>query len=88
MILNWTSLFSYFLTDAAGRKYVMRKRPPGKIVSPTQHQVDREFRIMKALKPTGFPVPNVLCLCRDPEVLGTDFFVGLWTGPRGRHRKS
>jgi aminoglycoside phosphotransferase (APT) family kinase protein len=66
---------TYFLTDAAGRKYVMRKKPPGNIVSPTQHQVDREYRIMKALKPTGFPVPNMLCLCQDKSVVGTDFFI-------------
>lgn len=63
---------SPFLTLAA---IVSRKKPPGKIVSPTQHQVDREFRIMKALKPTGFPVPNVLCFCADESVLGTPFFI-------------
>ncbi|KAI9009035.1 kinase-like domain-containing protein [Hyaloraphidium curvatum] len=66
---------TYFLTDGAGVKYVMRKKPPGRIVSPTQHQVDREHRIMSALKPTGFPVPKMLCLCKDPGVIGTEFFI-------------
>lgn len=31
---------TYVMVDGNGRKYVMRKKPPGKIVSPTAHQVN------------------------------------------------
>ena len=37
------------------RKYVLRKKPGGKLL-PSAHAVDREFRVMSALYPTGFPV--------------------------------
>ena len=30
---------------------------------------------MSALRDTGVPVPRMLCLCEDPEVLGTAFYV-------------
>ena len=30
---------SYVLVDGNGKRYVLRKKPPGKIVSPTAHQV-------------------------------------------------
>jgi len=31
-------------------KYVMRKKPPGKLVSKTAHQVEREYRVIHALE--------------------------------------
>ena len=34
---------TFILTDAAGRRYVLRKKPPGKLL-PSAHAVDREFR--------------------------------------------
>ena len=36
-----------FLLTAGGKKYVLRKKPPGQLL-PSAHQVDREFRVMKA----------------------------------------
>ncbi|MGO1119225.1 phosphotransferase family protein [Rhodovibrionaceae bacterium A322] len=57
-----------------GRTYVLRKRPPGKLL-PSAHAVDREHRIMAALKDTAVPVPPMLHLCQDPSIIGTDFFV-------------
>ena len=36
------------------KKYVMRRKPPGKLL-PSAHAVDREFRVISALYPTGFP---------------------------------
>ncbi len=56
------------------RNYVLRRKPPGKLLK-SAHAVDREFRILTALGPTGFPVPDVLVLCEDESVLGTMFYV-------------
>ena len=37
-----------FLLTAGARRYVLRKKPPGQLLK-SAHQVDREYRIMKAL---------------------------------------
>src|ERR1700761_7293871 len=50
-------------------------QPPGKIVSRTAHQVDREHRIIAAMRPTDVPVPDALCLCEDPSIIGTSFYI-------------
>ena len=56
------------------RKYVLRKKPGGKLL-PSAHAVDREFRVMSALYPTGFPVAKQYALCTDDSVLGAMFYV-------------
>jgi aminoglycoside phosphotransferase (APT) family kinase protein len=56
------------------RKYVLRKKPGGKLL-PSAHAVDREFRVMSALYPTGFPVARQYALCTDDAVLGAMFYV-------------
>jgi len=67
---------TYFLTDAAGTRFILRKKPPGTIISPVAHQVDREFRVLKALGSVkGFPVPKVFTLCMDSAIIGTPFYV-------------
>ena len=55
------------------RKYVMRRKPPGKLL-PSAHAVDREFKVISALYPTGFPVAKPYVLCEDDTVIGTPFF--------------
>jgi aminoglycoside phosphotransferase (APT) family kinase protein len=52
----------------------MRKKPPGTLL-PSAHQVEREYRIIKALAATDVPVPRVHLLCEDVGVIGTAFFV-------------
>lgn len=64
---------TYLLTTSA-RKYVLRRKPPGKLL-PSAHAVDREFRILSALHPQGFPVPQPLLLCEDDSIAGTAFYV-------------
>jgi len=66
---------TYLLTASDGGKYVMRKKPPGKLLSKTAHQVDREYRIIHALEKTDVPVPRALCLCEDDKVVGTTFYI-------------
>jgi aminoglycoside phosphotransferase (APT) family kinase protein len=54
---------------------VMRKKPPGKLVSKTAHQVEREYKIIHALEKTDVPVPKAYCLCEDEKVVGTPFYI-------------
>ncbi len=54
--------------------YVLRKKPPGPLLA-SAHQVDREYRVMKALEGTGVPVPRMRHLCTDDSVIGTAFYV-------------
>lgn len=56
------------------RKYVLRRKPPGKLL-PSAHAVDREFRAISALHPTGFPVARPYLLCEEDSVIGTMFYV-------------
>jgi aminoglycoside phosphotransferase (APT) family kinase protein len=63
-----------YLLEAGNRRYVLRRKPPGKLL-PSAHAVEREYRIMTALADTDVPVPRTWCLCEDPEVIGTSFFV-------------
>lgn len=56
------------------RNYVLRRKPPGKLL-PSAHAVDREYRVISALYPTGFPVPRTYALCTDESVIGTMFYV-------------
>lgn len=59
---------------AASGDYVMRRKPFGKLL-PSAHAVDREYRLLSALHPLGFPVPRPLALCEDPAVIGAIFYV-------------
>ena len=65
---------TYKLTAADGRGFVLRRKPPGKLL-PSAHAVDREFRVIKALHATGFPAAQPHVLCEDESVIGTAFYV-------------
>jgi aminoglycoside phosphotransferase (APT) family kinase protein len=66
---------TFHLTDGAGRMYVLRKKPPGKLL-PSAHQVDREYRVIKALGDhTDVPVPKAYALCQDDAIIGTAFYL-------------
>jgi len=71
---NGASNPTYFIQTPVGEKFVVRKKPPGKLL-PGAHQVDREYRVQKAVAGTGVPVAEVLALCQDPAVLGQDFYI-------------
>lgn len=58
----------------ATKRYVLRKKPPGQLLQ-SAHQVDREYRVMKALETTGVPVPKMRHLCEDAQPIGTPFYV-------------
>lgn len=65
---------TYLIEVADGQRFVIRKKPPGKLL-PKAHQIDREHRVMDALAGSGVPVPQMIALCEDPNVIGADFFV-------------
>lgn len=56
------------------RKLVLRKRPGGDLL-PSAHAVDREYRVQNALLKSGVPVPDVLLLHMEPDIVGTAFYV-------------
>jgi aminoglycoside phosphotransferase (APT) family kinase protein len=59
---------------AASGDYVLRRKPFGQLL-PSAHAVDREYRLLAALHPLGFPVPRPFALCQDPAVIGAIFYV-------------
>ncbi|MEX1035309.1 MAG: phosphotransferase [Sneathiella sp.] len=63
-----------FLLSTPGREYVMRKKPPGNLL-PSAHAVDREYKVISALKDTDVPVPRTFCLCEDDSIIGTAFYI-------------
>jgi aminoglycoside phosphotransferase (APT) family kinase protein len=65
---------TYFVSTSSGQKYVLRKKPPGKLIKGA-HAVEREFRVMKALEGKSFEVPRMHVLCEDCDVIGTPFYV-------------
>jgi len=65
---------TYRITSASGQRYVLRKKPAGKLLD-SAHAVDREFRITRALHGAGFPVAKPHLFCADESVIGTPFYV-------------
>ena len=64
-----------YLLETAGRRYVLRKKPPGKVL-PSAHMVEREYRVIRALaEHTALPVPQTHVLCEDDGIIGTPFYV-------------
>ncbi|EPB81173.1 aminoglycoside phosphotransferase [Mucor circinelloides 1006PhL] len=67
---------TYLLKDGNQQQYVLRKKPPGALISKTAHAVEREYRIIRALgENSNVPVPKVYTLCEDVNVIGTPFYV-------------
>jgi aminoglycoside phosphotransferase (APT) family kinase protein len=63
-----------FMITAGDRRLVLRKKPSGQLL-PSAHQIDREFRVMKALGALDFPVPTMRLYCADESVIGQAFYV-------------
>ncbi len=63
-----------YRVDTTAQSYVLRRKPFGPIL-PSAHAVEREYRLIAALHPTGFPVARPDGLCEDPEVIGAPFYV-------------
>ena len=71
---SWGQSNPTYRISAASGDYVLRRKPFGPLL-PSAHAVDREYRLISALHPLGFPVPRSYALCSDPEVIGAIFYV-------------
>lgn len=61
------SNLTFLVTDAAGRRWVLRRPPFGELLA-SAHDVAREFKILSGLQDTQVPVPHVHGLTVDPSV--------------------
>ncbi len=60
--------------ESADAAYVLRRKPFGTIL-PSAHAVEREYRLIAALHPAGFPVARPYALCEDRQVIGAPFYL-------------
>jgi aminoglycoside phosphotransferase (APT) family kinase protein len=66
---------TYLLSTPQGG-YVMRSKPgPRAKLLPSAHAIEREYRVMTALAPLGIPVPKMVLLCEDEDVIGRAFYL-------------
>ena len=77
---SWTRLegghsnLTYRLEDANGKKAVIRRPPMGELL-PKAHDMNREWSLIAAFAPHGFPVPEPIGFCEDMSVTGALFYV-------------
>lgn len=74
---NVTLMGSLGWTDHAGprgQEFVLRLQPPGDAIFPG-HDITRQYAVMEALAKAGLPVPRLLGIELDPEVLGGPFYL-------------
>ena len=71
-----TSNPTYLLWNDANpsERYVLRRKPT-QIFIIGAHQIDREFRVQKALEDTPVPVAKMYHYCTDESILGAEFYV-------------
>ncbi|KAI8957228.1 acyl-CoA dehydrogenase family member 11 [Daldinia sp. FL1419] len=79
---------TYQLTSPDNTRYVLRKKPAGKLLSQAAHKVEREHRVIAALQNTPVPVPRAYVLCEDASVLGTPFYIMSFVSGRIIHDPS
>lgn len=65
---------TYYLIDSAGRQYVLRKKPAGKLLA-SAHMIEREVQVIQALAKSAVPVPAIYHFCEEASVVGTPFYV-------------
>ncbi|WP_294332727.1 phosphotransferase family protein [uncultured Sphingomonas sp.] len=63
-----------YRVDSRSGSYVLRRKPFGTIL-PSAHAVEREYRLIAALHPAGFPVARPYALCEDRQVIGAPFYL-------------
>ncbi|MHB1787611.1 MAG: phosphotransferase family protein, partial [Acidimicrobiales bacterium] len=74
LIAGGRSNLTYSLTGADAKRVVLR-RPPFDGVLETAHDMSREWRFVRALRPTPVPVADALAMAEGPEPLGVPFYV-------------
>jgi aminoglycoside phosphotransferase (APT) family kinase protein len=73
VIAGGRSNLTYLVTDGTDR-WVVRRPPLGHVLA-TAHDMGREYRVLTALHPTGYPVPATITFASDPDVMGAPFYV-------------
>ncbi|MBN9096516.1 MAG: phosphotransferase family protein [Pseudonocardia sp.] len=73
LICGGRSNLTYRLTD--GRSDWVLRRPPLGELTPSAHDMGREFRVVAALRDSGVPVARAVVHCEDPSVIGVPFAV-------------
>jgi len=63
-----------YLLTAPEQRAVLRRKPFGDVLS-SAHAIDREYKVMLALRETEVPVASPLLLCEDASIIGADFYV-------------
>ena len=58
-----------YLIKTSGKSYVLRRKPPGKLLK-SAHAVDREYEVIAALNKTDVPVPKAYLHCEDESIIG------------------
>jgi len=76
---------TYFLTDSTGTRFVLRRKPSGPLISPTAHQIEREYEMLSCLdrynrrsgveEDRKVPIPTPITLCLDESILGARFYI-------------
>ncbi len=74
LIAGGHSNLTYTVTDAAGRRSVLRRPPLGQVLA-SAHDMGREHRIIAALADTDIPVAPALGYVPDDSVNGAPFYV-------------
>ncbi|PCI60231.1 MAG: phosphotransferase family protein [Gammaproteobacteria bacterium] len=63
-----------FKVSAQSDVYVLRRQPSGKLLK-SAHAVDREYKVLTALKNSEVPVAEVFHLCEDISIIGSMFYL-------------
>lgn len=63
-----------YLLISGERRFVLRSKPPGALLH-SAHAIDREYRVLGALSPSGFPIPRPIAYCDDEAIIGQSFYV-------------
>src|ERR1700736_5103384 len=64
---------TYRLRAESGQ-YVLRRKPLGPLL-PKAHAIEREYRVLHALRDSNVPIPKVLAFCEDNAILGAPFYI-------------
>ena len=68
------SNLTFGVTDAAGRRWALRRPPLGKRLG-SAHDMSREHKVVSALGPTEVPVAPIAGICEDESVNEAPFYV-------------
>jgi aminoglycoside phosphotransferase (APT) family kinase protein len=78
---TWHLIYSF----NSKRRFVLRKKPAGTLLSATAHQIEREYTMLRALhkhntnlftpRERRVPVPEPFVLCEDTNIIGTPFYI-------------